>query len=234
MNEVKFRLTILVLAVLLLIILIVYIFFTRVLIVKKVSCTSEFSLLCTQIEQALIGENYFEIDELQITERLIELNPEITLATIRKNLNGNLSVDVSLREALAAVITNKGTYLIDDQVILYKQITGTAGLPVIYAQSLVDPVLSVSNLSTGLTSSIKALEAFKASGIDLESIKDLDSFISVQLREGIIIWLPYEVNLHSTTYEQLVTGVSKILARASYENKQINKIDMRYSKVVVE
>ncbi|MFH1895885.1 MAG: hypothetical protein ABH814_00190 [bacterium] len=206
----------------------------RQLVVKKVECGEGFAGVCLAVEEAFLGRKIYQLNTAELSERLMQVNPEIKTAGIKKKLNGTVRLELEKRAPLGVLVSQDNYYLFDEEGVVFKEVTGPSSYTPVYLEETPDIFIGTNILPPSALSAVAILKTALEEKVAFAQIKDLGSFLSAQLDNGVLVWFPLESGLTGRDYANMLADLKKILVQASLEKRDISKIDFRYSKIVVE
>lgn len=173
--------------------------------------------------EKLTGKKIFLVRG-KLMEDFVALNsPDYKYVGLTKIYPGKLIIEIEKREPQLVVQAINGTFLIDKANFVMGSTSSFLG----YSTSVeYDKALELGKPINDST----LVSSFKYAGsYGIVFVKD--NIISVELNNGGKVLLP--VDLEASAVEKLSITLQKIIQKYTIENKEINTIDLRFSKPLV-
>jgi|LakMenEpi03Aug12_release.lakeMendotaPanAssembly.Ray.scaffolds.fasta_scaffold01822_16 cell division septal protein FtsQ len=174
--------------------------------------------------QKLLGKKIFFVRDALIQEFASSIAPDYKFIKVSKVYPGKIIIELEKREAAVVVKAANGSFIIDKKNFVMGAINSFVGyeINVEYDKDLaVGKHIEDQNL----------INAFKYAG-SYGIVKVENNLISVGLNEGGKVLLPEKID--TSEIENLSITLQKIIQKYRIENKEVDTIDLRFSKPLIK
>ena len=206
-----------------------YVFFlTAGFNVKEVALTglveADVSRITDTFNEKLVGKKIFLIRKTLIEDFINTNVSDYKFSKLTRIYPGKLIIEVQKRNASVVVKAPNGTYIVDKENFVMGSTNSFIGYtvnieydkPLTIGETLSDQVL---------------IGSFKYSG-SYGVVYIENGLISIKLNEGGIVILPADIA--ESQIENLSITLQKIIQKYTIENKEIDTIDLRFSKPLIK
>lgn len=175
----------------------------------------------------IAGKTIFFVDEEKAKNAFMNI-PYVKEIKILKKYPNTIIVNAVYREKVAQITGKNGTFLIDEDGVIFEKATYSSASANI---NLSDRELSLNNNITqkNIIIPLKITKLLKNTDIQISSIIPLtDDEINITLSTGTLVVIG-----SNTVPEEFVSSLQMIVRRFTIEGKSISKIDFRFDKPIV-
>lgn len=174
--------------------------------------------------EKLIGKKIFLVGNKVLNDFVSQNAPDYKFVKLNRIYPGKIIIEMEKRNPSMVVKATNGTFIIDNENF----IMGSTNTFVGYSTNVdYDKDLSIGEQIKDpiLISSFKYSGSYGVVFIE-------NNLISIRLNEGGKVILPADIN--ESQIENLSTTLQKIIQKYTIENKEIDNIDLRFSKPLIK
>ncbi len=205
-----------------------FIFISSFFSVKEISMhgiqSEELIKVSQSFNDKIKGSKIFYIDEISINEFLKGNYPSYKLVKLEKIWPGKITVDLEKRSAAYIVQASNGSFIIDRENYVMDTVDAYLGYEI--------QVKYDKNLNLGEHLEDQSLAAAFAYVYKDVIVNVQNSEIYIDLSNGGKVLLPKDHSI--SNYEEMSKILQKIMQKYTIENKDIETIDLRFSKPLIK
>lgn len=176
------------------------------------------------------ARSIFFIKESEVASKVSQVSPTIKEVRVSKIFPDNLEIRVLLRESVADVISDQGSFLIDDQGFAFAVAPSNITLPrfslaagqSLYLGQSLKPIFSNSALK--VISLLQGVDAVKITNFDL----DENGVVTLVTTDGATVYF-----MSGASISDQVKIFLAILSKASADKRKLVKADFRFERPII-